>query len=428
MFVFGSGISFIISLFSIIVIGTYRFLRKLISKNYRRSFISPSFTSFKNLKIIFGVALSTFIIGTLSIESSLFLIKETKEDNNLVFLQDTLYRCEQGKIVLGEKNIVIRVDDVQAFGWVDIFSKMVEDTKKLDYPIVAGVIPKGLNNDKKLVKLLNKESCRIELAMHGYTHRQGELDETSFKGETFFDNDDESGEFKFLNADSARKRLSSGRIELEKFWKGDIVTFIPPQNKISTEAVSVLAESGFKVLSVEGERYFDYDASTWDFISDSFNGSENVIAECEKTFKSEKKVCVIMFHPQDFAKVNGEIDLVKYGKFLEILEYARRKDIKVVRFEDLTGYKLAFNREMKLGYTGYDVKMLRNVLIEKNAGPYARSLVEGVNFDDFFGGELREALLEFQRTTFVEGEYQEGVFDEKTREYFNENDLAGLWL
>ncbi len=221
--------------------------------------------------------------------------------------------------LLHDRMVVLRLDDVQAHSWSSVNIRMMEDALVRHMPIVAGVIPKGIEDDFRMMSFLMKENCNIEIAIHGYTHGIGGEYSATY------------GEFYGLSKAEAEVRLRAALDEVRPLTSMPIVTFIPPQNQISAEAHSVLSEFGITHLSSEGKGVYDYDASTWNNVP-----ALEVAHECEKRFDAGDKLCVIMLHPQEFSNKELQVDEEKYREYTKLLDLLETMQVSVVRFNDVT--------------------------------------------------------------------------------------------
>ncbi len=221
--------------------------------------------------------------------------------------------------ILHDRMVVLRLDDVQAHSWSGVNIKMMEDALTRDMPIVAGVIPKGIENDFRMMSFLMKQNCNIEIALHGYTHH---ID---------LGYNTEHGEFYGLTRKEAEEKLHAALDEVRPLVDTPIVTFIPPQNQISAEAHAVLSEFGITHLSSEGMGVYDYDAKTWDGVP-----ALEVAHDCEKRFDAGDKLCVIMLHPQEFSNKDLQVDEEKYREYIKLLDLLGTMQVSVVRFSDVT--------------------------------------------------------------------------------------------
>lgn len=319
----GGAFSFIFSLVAIFVSWVYRGLKKLFVSSYKPNHRS---TIFNPLTLAVVSVLVILAVGSVFYGYARLLLQASNKDSNLALIRDALYTCVTPALELGERNVILRLDDVQSYGWTDISIKMMEDAIDKDMFISAGVIPLDITDDNRIVRFLKRENCHIEITMHGYDHGIGQSDGP----------EERPGEYATLDTEEALRRTRLGLSELSKITKEEVTVFIPPQNQISSAAKNVLASEGFKVISSEGDGYFDYDASTWDFVKNEHIDASHVIADCEKVFSEKKKsVCIIMLHPQDFSNSDGELDERSYGEFEKILKYLQDENIPAIRFMDI---------------------------------------------------------------------------------------------
>src|SRR5690606_17222076 len=97
-----------------------------------------------------------------------------KGPNNFYELSQSFYICHPIDIKHGEKTIVVRLDDVQATLFKETAKRMIDDALDREVMLSLGVIPKGLDGDKDLVRFLKKRLCNIEIALHGWDHSSRE--------------------------------------------------------------------------------------------------------------------------------------------------------------------------------------------------------------------------------------------------------------
>ncbi len=253
-----------------------------------------------------------------------FVVTKTVDSphTGMLAFASTLVPCKEVDVTPTSKNVILRLDDVQAYGWSDISVRMMKDTIEHDMPIVAGIIPKGVAGDLMLVNFLERQKCNIEFALHGYDHG------------AISDFDELVGEFELLSYQDAALRLEKGIEEINAMVRVPITTFIPPQNRISFEATAALADYDL-FLSKSGNGYYDYDAKTWNYNDNTLVAAVEVIKVCDETFKKGDDVCVIMLHPQDFLDEEGALDEGKYGEYLKLLDLIKLSEFSTVRFSDM---------------------------------------------------------------------------------------------
>jgi hypothetical protein len=313
------SITAIISLAIIALHFLYKGLRKLfrLHSNKKLGFFMKYGTFFSVLiLIIIPVALFNIykpIVGNM-----------LHNNNNIQLAENALYVCEPIVSPTSNKYVILRLDDVQAYGWTDISIRMMHDALERNETIVAGVIPKNIHDDKRVVDFFKKYDCNVEIAIHGYDHGVGEYSHGS------------DGEFASLNENEAKERLTLAKNELHKISKQEPVTFIPPNNQLSEGSVGAIRSEILPIISSEGEDYFDYDAATWDFKSDTFVNADVAINDCEESFKKGDDLCVIMLHPQDFSNEDLSIDGDRYNEFIKILDYMQSNNIPAITFKEMS--------------------------------------------------------------------------------------------
>jgi hypothetical protein len=272
--------------------------------------------------------LAVFIVGAM-LWLGLFISKNVLSQallsphNNFNVLAEALYTCTPFERERGERMVILRLDDVQGHTWSDVSMRMIADAHERGLPLVLGVIPKGLVDDTKLVTFLSLRACNIEIAVHGFDH-----------GRLASDNHSTTAEFGSLSYDSALERFHQALTAVEPLSLQQPVTFIPPQNLISEEAARAAHDAGLPIISSEGNRYFDYKATSWNFSTQSFFPFATIKTQCTKAF-NESDLCVIMLHPQDFVHDDGSLDEIRYLEYRKLLSYLSESTISVVTFVDL---------------------------------------------------------------------------------------------
>jgi len=217
-----------------------------------------------------------------------------------------VYECTKLPKIVGDKTVVLRIDDIQAFAWPSTTRMMIDDAASRNIPTVLGVIPNKLSLDVELVSFLRDRNCHYEIALHGFDHLSvGENQEIA--------------EFEQLSYDQAYDRLARGLEELQVLVDKPIRTWIPPLNLHSTGTQAALGELGLDRWSTEGLQVWDYDASTYSYDTNALNQTDDVASDCEQSFE-ESDVCIIMLHPQDFT-TNDFHDAEKYDEhYLALLD------------------------------------------------------------------------------------------------------------
>jgi len=247
---------------------------------------------------------------------------------NFSFCAKFFNQCKPTEQPINKNKIILRIDDIQAFIWTDVQKQMIKDSIKRDIPPVLGVIPFGIENDKEIYGFLQKKNCNLEIAQHGWDHSMN----------TF----GLAPEFSDLTREEAYERVMRGKPILERLAGKEVVTFIPPNNSFSHGSKMALADAGFKIISAEGSGQYDFSASTYDWGKGELNSVEKVLSACKEGL-AKNNLCVIMTHPQDYAK-NGILNKAKYGMFLVLLDKLIELDAMFVKASDLLSLE---NKENK---------------------------------------------------------------------------------
>ncbi len=236
----------------------------------------------------------------------------------------------------GKKLVVLRLDDVQGYTWRDISIKIIQDAYKFNAPIVAWVIPKGLEEDLTIMKFLKRENCNIEIAMHGWDHFGTWMTGAQSQYLTEFWN---------IDFAEAHDRIIMAKEVLERLSGKPIMTFIPPFNIASKDAVQAIFAAGIQVISSIWTGAYDYHSSTYNFDKKRIVPVSQVLQSCEDVF-SKNWLCVIMMHPQDFANSDKTLDQTAYNdNYLAMLQtLTKDPDVTFVTFESLIKNKSTANQ------------------------------------------------------------------------------------
>jgi len=263
--------------------------------------------------IILGIATVVFFNGRTAVTNSW-------ENNTVKMVREITYKClpvEQNSV---DKKVVLRLDDIQAHAYTEISKKIITDTTNHNMKLVLGVIPYNFPLDKPINKVLKKNSCNLELALHGWDH--------------FLSQETEEYEFEDMKEAEAASKIRDGKKILEQIDGQPVITFIPPGNLISDETKKVLDDEGIKYLSGDSQSsVYGLDATTFDFQNNKLIDNEEILKRCDEKF-SQNKFCVIVLHPQDYL-TDDKIDLEKYGKYINLLEELRNQQIESITFRDL---------------------------------------------------------------------------------------------
>lgn len=262
--------------------------------------------------------LAIFIICVIFI----YLVFNMMDRLNLISSFSYKNNCKTIHHEVGERNIILRVDDIQAYAWWESQERIIKDAMDRDMTLVLGIIPyvSKINNfqdDKRIYNLVKENRCSVEIALHGYTH-QGE-----------------EGEFADLSFEEADKKIRKGLEILNKI-EPNVLTFIPPNNKISNESLKALNSYGIEIVSagyLEGD--YGFTSSVFDWENKKLENYSDVINECNEIL-NQNKTCIIMIHPQDYVNENGELDEKKYKNYLGLLNGIEELNATIVNFRDMS--------------------------------------------------------------------------------------------
>jgi hypothetical protein len=231
--------------------------------------------------------------------------------------------CIPIEVRLSRRNVVLRIDDVQAYAWNNISSKMINESLSRKIPVVAGVIPFRIEQDAFISNYLRKNSCNIEIAQHGWSDSSYTHNATGIES---------------LPDEKLLSGLIEGKARLENLSGGPVKTFIPPNNIEGPKIIHAIYRAGFSRVSSEGNTFYDYSVSGFDSSENNLTNISKILNSCEKVF-SENKPCVIMLHPQDYM-AGGTLDLGKYKSFLNMLDELEKRNVTFARFSDMPSLQI----------------------------------------------------------------------------------------
>jgi predicted deacetylase len=270
--------------------------------------LSPKYIKATIIMLVVGFFSMVTILGMFHLDAS--------TENNFEYIQNIMKSCPVNESKMSSKNVVLRIDDVQANVWTDISIRMITDAISVDAPVSLGIIPKGLSTDTKLTAFLKQHNCNVEIAQHGWDHKAQD--------------DYSSPEFADLSYEDAKTRIQKGKKELDAISMYPLTTFIPPQNLTNDNTDKALHDLGFNVVSAEGQKYFDYDISPYDWSKKELLPIEDVISACEKEF-TKTNLCVVMIHPQDYT-TGSFFDVQKYNQYKALLTKLKEQGYNLTTF------------------------------------------------------------------------------------------------
>ncbi len=328
-----AGLSFAISLVIIVLGAVWHVIAVAFHVDTRQQSLPTAVRILAGVSIVLVFLLSGMILLFTTISFAV-----GHHNNNRAVLADFTSDCEpRPHQVLGDRLVILRLDDVQAYTWRDISIRMMEDGLTRGMPTVAGVIAQNLATDSVLTRFLRQHGCNLEIALHGYDH--GASHPLAV--------DSSYAEFKDLTEVEARRRIERALTEFSRALpKQPIRTFIPPENQVSTATRRVLPELGLLYLSSAGTSTYDYDTKTWNFINNEYVYAYSVIRDCEARFTAGHRLCIIMLHPQDYA-TDHALDTDRYRDYLWLLDDIQQRNMQVVTFTDL-------DRDPQLRLTAYE--------------------------------------------------------------------------
>lgn len=258
-----------------------------------------------NVKILISIFIM-ILVSFLAVRSLNYLIKDVSYDaykNN----------CKTVYYQASDRNVVLRVDDIQAHYLKDVQMIMINDALKRNKTLSLAVIPVGLLNDKEMFIFLKENRCKAEIALHGYNNIDYEFSNLSYK--------------------EADEKIKEGLKVLRQI-DSKVITFIPPNNECSNESKKAAYDNGIKVISSGFQnREFGFSVSTYNWEEHKFRDYKEVLSECMKEL-DRNETCIIMIHPQDYVTDN-KFDPEKYKQYISLLNEIDKLNASVVTFRDL---------------------------------------------------------------------------------------------
>jgi len=232
-------------------------------------------------------------------------------------IMEKKFECEQVLRTPGERNVILRIDDVQAFAWRETQIKMIEEALERNMTLVLGVIPGipgSLFEDVELSNFLRRNRCDVEIAIHGYEHSYREFGDLEFS--------------------EAREKIGKS-LDILGLIGSDIVSFIPPDNAISNDSILALGSHGIDVVSAGYDSgKYGFTSSTYDWANKKLESTKVVLKECEYALDTSG-LCIIMLHPQDYSDGKGNHDPEKYDEYLALLDGVAKLDAEIITLRDL---------------------------------------------------------------------------------------------
>lgn len=264
-------------------------------------------------------------------------------DNNIKLIKNysSCFHFKHQKIDGNKKYIILRLDDIQSYYLRDLSFKILNEAIKRDMPLTLAVIPLNLLDDNEMVDFLKENSCKIEIAQHGFNNRN------------------DFPEFQDLPEAVADNKFKQGLKILNNISKKKIITFIPPENVYSTGSALSAKKNKFKIISWEWDALFDYSSTTYNFDTNKLNSVDFIINQCKKDAEI-KWFSIIMIHPQDYIDENWNEDPVKYKEFIKLLDGLEKEWFEFTTMRDYY-YFLNKNGEANNFYDSHTNKKWKHI-------------------------------------------------------------------
>ena len=195
---------------------------------------------------------------------------------------------------------------------------------------VDAVVP--LTPDKVTLLQGAVQSGLIEPALHGYVHTR------------HTDGGGRPSELMGLPLEEQCRKLAEGKRLLDREWKTNVTTLVPPYNGYDANTLEACADTGLHVLSAQ-PLYLPAREAT------DGAGSSSAVSllhyscelpglrqsvECARESGDEAPIIVVLMHPSDFIDVYGDAGFVTFEEFVSILDWvATQPDIRTATLKDV---------------------------------------------------------------------------------------------
>jgi len=262
--------------------------------------------------------------------------------------------------------VLLRYDDYTRDSSVPLEQKLLGELHQLGVPLLVGVVPflyesypaqtavsepmgTNLGQDKiaRLRELL--PAGRVEVALHGYSHRANAVI------------DYRDSEFAGLGLERQRQLLALGRSSLEHAFGVPVRVFTPPFNAFDDTTLSAMEQAGFEALSAglvaPGKQ------SSLAYVPGTvYPQKMRGAIETALKHNSGSKLVVVVMHPYDFVESDDPVppfrklrDKISVNQVLEDIRWASAQPgVKFVSFSgevadrsDLSAARLEANANLR---------------------------------------------------------------------------------
>ncbi|MCF8406006.1 MAG: DUF2334 domain-containing protein [Bacteroidales bacterium] len=229
--------------------------------------------------------------------------------------------------------IAFRYDDYSAVSDTKLEKQIIEIFSDFNIPITFGVIPNVVSSmysdtisnefiilKRRKINILKKASREgiVEIALHGYTHRQ------NLKVNIYT-------EFSGLDYNEQYRKIKQGKNFLENEIGSKVTTFIPPWNSYDSITLQVLNELNFQFISSDiiGQSYNNSGLMYVPFTCEVNNLKDAIMLARENLDNSA--LIVVMFHQDNFIEANKNKGYISITEFAEIISWiSQQKDINII--------------------------------------------------------------------------------------------------
>ena len=234
---------------------------------------------------------------------------------------------------------------------MDLQIELIEEFMLRNIPITIAVIPfwqeKEIPVNNKIVQRFGGkiESGMIEVAQHGFSHRQSNKEQTEFLSVTY---------------QSQVKWIQRGKEILERAFSSNVTTFVPPWNNYDGNTIRTVVELKFNCLSgdlgpVDGQNRSLIDTSTNSMAyipaSSSFREvgyAVELALSPQVQSKRFRNFIVVCFHPYDFiSSAKRPIEKNELTRILDELKYMPVEFATLSEASTKFGEQLHLSRQIK---------------------------------------------------------------------------------
>ncbi|HGY56248.1 MAG TPA: DUF2334 domain-containing protein [Caldithrix abyssi] len=261
---------------------------------------------------------------------------------------------------------IFRYDDYTATSPLEIEKKLFDLFRKYDLQITVGVVPfitAGDYHDSAVTefvefseeKIAYLKSCiqngSVDAALHGFYHRSNRLGKLHSE---------------FAQAESAEQcdKIKRGKEFLEKTFRAEVRSFIPPWNTYDQQTLLCLKENNIACISANRYGCYAEDSSMFYApITIEFHELDKALLMAAES-KDDAPVIAVLLHPYDFENSGDKRASIKWNVFeKKVQELSRKEDVQIMSVAQALN-----NKEVRLDTARYRAN--QPVIIESIYPPF----------------------------------------------------------